>query len=193
MKLKELFGRLERPTQITLLCCACVLALAAVILLFLMLFPIQKRDKQVEAPGIIGTLATEETAASTTASSSQTEASHTLSTWSASIIDFTEPAYHGPDDSEDDNSYGYGYGTTAAPYYAPQTEAPQDEQYGEDPYQGLYTTAPVYESTAPETWMTPVDTATEPVFTQEQTQTQTVAPDTTTPLPPPDTTPEDVQ
>ena len=80
MKLKELFGRLERPTQITLLCCACVLALAAVILLFLMLFPIQKRDKQVEAPGIIGTLATEETAASTTASSTQTEASHTLST-----------------------------------------------------------------------------------------------------------------
>lgn len=78
-------GLIRLSTKITLIACACFLVLTALILLFLMLFPIQREEKTRQLQ--VSTQPAVTTAAMQTqpVEGSHTEGPHTLSGWSASI------------------------------------------------------------------------------------------------------------
>ncbi len=86
--LKSIAG-LEKSTKITIITCASFLALTAVILAFLMLFPITPNHQQsLEQAPVQTTMVPEETQPSSEAWQN-TEAPHTLSTWAATFENHT--------------------------------------------------------------------------------------------------------
>ena len=85
MKISSMISNLHNSTKATVIACSVLIAVTAVVLFFLMLFPIQARDKSaaLAAPIIIETTTTE--ALPTELFTTTKEPPHTLSTWAASV------------------------------------------------------------------------------------------------------------
>lgn len=93
MKLSHMVNGLQRSTKVTVVACACVLALTAAVLLVLMFFPITPEERTVIVAPSTEPAATEaeeleweETAPEI--DETEVELPHTLSTWSANINGF---------------------------------------------------------------------------------------------------------
>lgn len=78
-------GLIRLSTKITLIACACFLGLTALILLFLMLFPIQREEMTRQLQVSTKPVATTAAVQTLPAAELHTEGPHTLSGWSASI------------------------------------------------------------------------------------------------------------
>ncbi len=89
MNILKTIAGLEKSTKITIIACASFLALTAVILAFLMIFPITPKHQQsLEQPPVQTMTVSEETQPSSEAWQN-TEAPHTLSTWAATFENHT--------------------------------------------------------------------------------------------------------
>lgn len=88
MSIPKMISGLQKSTKMTIIACAAFLALTALVLLFLMLFPIEPEEKptlQVNQPQQTAALTELPQETAPPEEGRQTEAPHTLSTWSASI------------------------------------------------------------------------------------------------------------
>ena len=86
MKISSLISNLRNSTKATVIACSVFLALTALILFFLMLFPIKIKDKSasLSAP-VLETTSTTATTKMKQVVPQTTEAPHTLSTWGVSL------------------------------------------------------------------------------------------------------------
>ncbi len=87
MKFSSLISSLRNSTKATMIACSVFLAFTALVLFFLMLFPIQikERSATLSAPVLETTVATTTTHKVIQVQDTGTEPPHTLSTWKASI------------------------------------------------------------------------------------------------------------
>ncbi|MBE6876942.1 MAG: hypothetical protein E7496_09560 [Ruminococcus sp.] len=187
MKISRMISGLHNSTKATVIACSVLLAMTAVALFFLMLFPIKMRDKSavLSAPVITETTTTETLPAEIFITSTK-EPPHTLSTWAATVETLTTT--FDPDETTDIPWYDKIFTTSSVTYATDEygstvitTPAPEENEpvYIE--------TQPVYIETEIVTEMitvpepiteAPVQTITEVVVTEPA------------PEPPPDTEPE---
>ncbi len=87
MKLSRMISNLHNSTKATVIACSVLLAMTAVVLFFLMLFPIKMRDKSaaLSAPVMPETTVPGTTAPMEELIASTKEPPHTRSTWAATI------------------------------------------------------------------------------------------------------------
>lgn len=97
MKISHVISGLHNSTKATVIACSVLLAITAVVLFFLMLYPIEARDKSaaLSAPVIMETTTTSSVRETTTTK----EPPHTLSTWEVPV-ETVETAYD-PDATTD--------------------------------------------------------------------------------------------
>ncbi len=182
MSIPKMISGLQKSTKITIIACACFLAMTALILGFLMLFPIEPREQITMQNPVQSTAQPEPDVQTESAPEEEwrnTEAPHTLSTWSASI--------EGHVDSP--NEY-WEYLRSTTTYDTVFTEQPEFFETSEGQFS---------ETTMDSDWNVQTDTQTETSFdpesgyseqqsgeyTHTETQTETVViPPETDPVPP---------
>ncbi len=131
MKTPKLFSSLSKSTIITVVACACFLAMVGMILLFLMMFPVSLDRYMAETPVETTQAPTETAAPETTQPAEDSESESQLSTWEAVIDGETKPINeHFGDSRPEYNDPGHD----DPPEYHPNdpTEVPtQDGSTGE--------------------------------------------------------------
>ncbi len=126
MKTPRFLSGLSRSTIITIIACACFLAMVGMVLLFFMMFPIdlQKNSMQLSAEETTTTVTQPADESSVPEETVVSEGDPELSTWEAAIDGETKPIYEHfgdsrPDDEPSDETEFY------------QTDVPEETQIAE--------------------------------------------------------------
>ncbi len=172
MSIRDMVSDLQKSTKITLLACLCFLLLTAVVLFFLMLFPLDPSKDSVSLSAPAETTNDDEVQESTAEEGTNTEAPHTLSTWSASIDGYTKFTgeyipYIPPDDEDDEDDEGWS--NTTVYFEEDGTTATEEWQEGSETV-----------SSEESNWG---ESSEEYVHSDTQTVTETVQPPATEPEP----------
>lgn len=176
MRMPKILSGLQKSTIITILSCACLLALTALILVFLMLFPItpeQNISLQNTQP-----VQTEESTDAVLPSEEwqNTEAPHTLSTWSVSVDGHS----HSPDEywdymrsttDESQESSETAFSETTSLEFTEPTEIWQEsttEHHEETGYSGMESSEYIHSDSQTQTETVNPPDVTDPPPTEEQ-------------------------
>lgn len=154
MKISRMISSLHNSTKATVIACSVLLAMTAVVLFFLMLFPVKMRDKSavLSAPVVTETTSTETLPAEIFITTTK-EPPHTLSTWAATVETLTTT--DNPDETTDIPWYDKIFTTSSV-------------TYATDAYGSTVITAPVPEE--PE----PVYIETQPVYIETEIITEMI-------------------
>lgn len=154
MKISRMISSLHNSTKATVIACSVLLAMTAVVLFFLMLFPVKMRDKSavLSAPVVTETTSTETLPAEIFITTTK-EPPHTLSTWAATVETLTTT--DNPDETTDIPWYDKIFTTSSV-------------TYATDAYGSTVITAPAPEE--PE----PVYIETQPVYIETEIITEMI-------------------
>ncbi len=103
MKTPRFLSGLSRSTIITIIACACFLAMAGMILLFFMMFPIDLQQNSMQFSAEETTTASETSTEPVREETVQSEGDPELSTWEATIDGETKPIHEHFGDSRPDD------------------------------------------------------------------------------------------
>ncbi len=170
---------LQKSTIITMTVCFIFLLLTATVLLVLMMFPIEPKQ-EITLQNTLQEQQPTETTAQILAPDEweNTEAPHTLSTWSASIDGFTNPS--------DDYFHYINIATQGTELTLPiqiqtsRNEPPTENEWTQPPFventETTTTTEYVYETTFDRETGYSADESSEYIHSESQTVTETIAP-----------------
>ncbi|MBR0484104.1 MAG: hypothetical protein IJJ69_04890 [Oscillospiraceae bacterium] len=188
MKISRMISGLHNSTKATVIACSVLLAMTAVILFFLMLFPVKMRDKSavLSAPVVTETAMTEETLPAEIFLTTTKEPPHTLSTWAATVETLTTT--FDPDETTDIPWYDKIFTTSSVAYATDEYGSTVITTVPEEQNETVYVeTQPAYIETEV---ITEMITVPEPITEAPvQTITEVVITDLAPELPP-DTEPE---
>lgn len=186
MKLFRLLDGFQKSTRITIMGCACFLVTTALILVFLMFFPIIPEEKHVITMSPVTTEPSgKETQTYPVVEFDWEDMPHTLSTWSAGVDGFTRSLDEFTATESETQTTGTEETTTAMDKTETGTETDDTDMTYDTDVSGIYTENPPMPQTSTETVDTAV-TETETSFPEETETLPVVTEAAATPAPEPE-------